>query len=66
MLNGWLAPLLIGTAVGTFFNGAEYSLNEYNQVLWQTPWRGLEAILTFHNVALGLAVLFLTRLLGIQ
>lgn len=66
ILNGWLAPLLIGTAVGTFFNGAQFSLNDYHQVTWQSPWRGLEAILTVHNVSLGLAVLFLVRLLGIQ
>jgi len=56
--------LLIGTAVGTFYNGAMFSLNELNQVDWQTPFRGLEAVLTFHNVALGLSVLFLARILG--
>jgi cytochrome d ubiquinol oxidase subunit II len=66
ILNGVLAPVLIGTAVGTFFNGAQFSLNDYNQVTWQTPARGLEAVLTFHNVALGLAVFGLSRVLGLQ
>lgn len=65
IVNGVLATVLVGTAVGTFFNGAEYSLNNMNQVDWQTPFRGLEAVLTFHNVALGLAVFFLTRILGL-
>ncbi len=65
VLNGLLGTILIGTAVGTFFNGAMFSLNDLNQVQWQTPFRGLEAVLTFHNVALGLAVFFLARILGL-
>ncbi len=64
ILNGLFGTILVGTAVGTFFNGAMFSLNELNQVSWATPFRGLEAVLTFHNVALGLAVFFLARVLG--
>jgi len=64
-INGILGPLLIGTAVGTFFNGAMFSLDSMNHVTWGTPFRGLEAVLTFHNLALGLAVLFLSRILGL-
>lgn len=71
-INGFLGTVLIGTAVGTFFNGAEFSVdklnltNPNNPVIsqWQTGWYGLEAVLTFHNVALGLAVFFLARILG--
>lgn len=65
VINGLLGTILIGTAVGTFFNGAMFSLNDMNQVQWQTPFRGLEAVLTVHNVALGLAVFFLSRILGL-
>jgi cytochrome d ubiquinol oxidase subunit II len=65
IINGLLGTILIGTAVGTFFNGAQFSLNEMNQVQWQTPFRGLEAVLTLHNVALGLTVFFLSRILGL-
>jgi cytochrome d ubiquinol oxidase subunit II len=65
VINGLLGTILIGTAVGTFFNGAQFSLNDMNQVIWQTPFRGLEAVLTFHNVALGLSVFFLARVLGL-
>jgi len=64
-VNGLLGPLLIGTAVGTFFNGAMFSLDDMNRVTWGTPFRGLEAVLTFHNLSLGIAVLFLSRLLGL-
>ncbi len=64
-LNGLLGPLLIGTAVGTFFNGAMFSLDNMNHVTWGTPFRGLEAVLTFHNLSMGLAVLFLSRVLGL-
>ncbi len=65
LINGLLGTILIGIAVGTFFNGAQFSLNALNQVIWQNPARGLEAVLTFHNVALGLALFFLARILGL-
>jgi len=64
-INGLLGPLLVGTAVGTFFNGAMFKLDDMNRVTWGTSFRGLEAVLNFHNLALGLAVLFLTRVLGV-
>lgn len=73
-INGYLAPVLIGTAVGTFFNGANFTvdLSRIGSLIpgeniisqWATPWRGLEAVADARNVALGLAVLFLTRSLG--
>lgn len=64
-MNGLLGPLLIGVAVGTFFNGAMFSLDEMNRVTWGSSFRGLEAVLNVHNVALGLSVLFLSRVLGL-
>jgi len=71
-LNGLLGTILIGTAVGTFFNGAEFTVNKMNLTnmsnpvisQWQTPAHGLEAVLNLHNVALGLAVFFLSRVLA--
>ncbi|WP_282126124.1 cytochrome d ubiquinol oxidase subunit II [Marinifilum flexuosum] len=63
-INGLLGTILIGTAVGTFFNGAEFTVNELNQSKWATPYGGLEAVLNLHNVALGLTVFLLARLLG--
>jgi cytochrome bd ubiquinol oxidase subunit II len=64
-INGSLGPFLIGTAVATFFTGSEFSLNRYNQVLWATPYYGLEALLNIRNLALGFAVLFLARINGL-
>jgi len=64
-LNGSLGPLLIGTAVATFFTGSDFSLNKMNQVRWDTAWYGLEAVLNIRNLALGFAVLFLSRINGL-
>ena len=60
--NGVLGPVLIGVVVGTFFNGAEFSVSNLNASTWQNSARGLEAVLNINNVALGLAVLFLARI----
>lgn len=65
LLNGSLAPFLIGVAVATFFTGSQFSLNEMNQVKWETPWYGLEALLNIRNLALGFAVLFIVRINGL-
>lgn len=63
-INGSVGILLIGVAVGTFFTGAEFSLNEYNQVTWQHSLRGLEAAFSLFNVSFGLMLVFLARVLG--
>lgn len=75
MINGLLAPLLVGVAVGTFFNGANFTVNfanigntaasESTISQWDSPWRGLEAVADYSNVLLGIAVLFLARSLGL-
>ncbi len=64
-INGSVGPLLIGTAVATFFTGSNFTINDMNQVQWQTAWYGLEAVLNVRNIALGLAVLFLSRVNGL-
>jgi cytochrome d ubiquinol oxidase subunit II len=64
IINGILGPVLIGTAVGTFFTGSAFSLNQMNQVLWEGPARGLEALMNIQNVTLGISVFFLARILG--
>lgn len=74
-INGILAPLLLGTAVATLFTGAQFTVNRlnlteigtYNTISqWTTPWRGLDALADYRNLSLGLAVLFLSRVLGLQ
>lgn len=64
-LNGSLGPFLIGVAVATFFTGSQFSLNRMNQVQWANTWYGLEALLNIRNLALGFAILFLTRINGL-
>jgi len=64
-INGCLGPFLIGVAVGTFFTGSRFNLNEMNQVKWADSWHGLESLLNGKNIALGLALLFLARTNGL-
>jgi cytochrome bd ubiquinol oxidase subunit II len=64
-INGCLGPFLIGVAVGTFFTGSDFSLDLYNRVTWGSNWHGIEALANPANLALGLAVLFLARILGL-
>ncbi len=75
LLNGLFGTILLGTAVGTLFTGAEFTVLRDNiahiggsNVIsqWQSPWRGLEAVCDYRNVALGLAVFFLSRTLAIH
>lgn len=71
-LNGCLAPLLIGTAVGTFFTGSQFLVDK-NAVgdiaapvisRWANSWHGLEAVANPFNVEFGLMVMFLAISLG--
>lgn len=75
VINGIGAPLLIGTAVGTMFTGAEFTVNRANLSIiggestisqWMSPWYGLEALADMRNVCLGLALVFLSRMLAAQ
>ncbi|ENU2745802.1 cytochrome d ubiquinol oxidase subunit II [Campylobacter jejuni] len=63
-INGYLGVFLIGVAVSSFFSGSEFILNEHNFVSWQNPLHGLELLLNPFNYLLGLALVFLARLLG--
>lgn len=71
-LNGVLGPLLIGTAVATFFTGAEFVVDKAAVTSvsmpvisrWANPLHGLEAALVPQNLLLGLSVLLLTRMLA--
>ena len=73
IINGVLGPLLLGTAVGTFFTGAEFVIDK-TQITevsmpvisrWATPWHGLEAVTVVWNLCLGATVFFLARVLAI-
>lgn len=72
VINGVFGPLLVGIAVGTFFNGANFVVNKaamgtgVQPVIsqWTSSWHGLEAVTDAWNLVLGIAVLFLARVLG--
>lgn len=64
LINGTVGILLIGAAVGTFFTGSHFTLNSFNSVTWETSYRGLEAAKNPFNLALGLFLVFLARILG--
>ena len=75
LINGVLGPLLIGTAVGTFFTGAEFTVDRLNLAnqggaavisQWATPWHGLKAVAEWRNVLLGAAVALLAMTLACQ
>ncbi|MEG1635059.1 MAG: cytochrome d ubiquinol oxidase subunit II, partial [Rikenellaceae bacterium] len=75
ILNGVFGTILLGAAVGTLFTGGNFIVERANIgdlggnlsiSQWQTPWHGLEAVTDFRNVALGLAVLFLSRMVAIH
>ena len=71
-VNGFLAPFLVGTAVGTFFTGSNFTVdkaaiaNPASPVIstWGSGWHGLEALGQFHAVLLGLTLVALTVILG--
>lgn len=76
LINGMVAPILIGTAVATFFTGSQFSVNFLNITVltgdrmpviseWKGPAHGLEAALNLHNLLLGLTLLFLSRVLAL-
>ena len=72
MCNGILAPFLVGTAVGTFFTGSDFTVNKLAITdpstpiisTWGNGWHGLEALGQYHAVLLGCTLVFLTAILG--
>ena len=72
MVNGLLAPFLVGTAVGTFFTGSDFTVNKVAITdpsapvisTWGNNWHGLEALGQYHAVLLGVTLMFLAAILG--
>lgn len=73
VINGIVGPLLLGGAVATFFTGSNFVVNKDNLLneghlvisQWANGSHGLDALLNPWILVLGLAVLFLARVLGI-
>ena len=75
VINGIAGTFLLGAAVGTFFTGADFTVDRSNIAnatgnniisQWNNRWYGLEALTDYRNIALGTAILFLSRILGLQ
>ena len=71
-INGVFGPFLLGVAVATFFNGANFTIEKGNLTSlqpiissWANDSYGLDALLDPWNILFGLAVLYLVRSLGI-
>lgn len=72
ILNGIVGPLLLGSAVATFFDGSNFlvekaSLTDVGSPVisrWANASAGLDALLDVWNLVFGLAVMFLARMLG--
>lgn len=75
VLNGLLGPFLLGAAVATFFEGANFIVEKNNLIdmgavtpiisRWANASHGLDALLNPWVLVFGLAVMFLARTLGI-
>ncbi len=73
IINGIVGPLLLGGAVATFFDGSNFIVDKTHVTALSQPvishWAnascGLDALLDPWNVVLGVAVLFLARILGL-
>ena len=74
IVNGVLAPILLGAAVSTFFTGSNFYVDKGNITnplapvisYWGNASGGLDACLNIFNVILGLAVLSLAKNLKIN
>lgn len=72
VINGVLGPVLLGGAVATFFTGSAFVIDKGNMAdtlmpvisRWANGWHGLDALANPWNVVMGLAVFFLSRILG--
>jgi len=62
--NGSVGTILIGVVVGTLVTGGNFIVNDSNLSHWTTHTYGLEAIVNPFNLALGLSVFFLARILA--
>lgn len=72
VFNGFVGPFLLGAAVATFFTGSAFVIDKsaMGDTLapvisrWANGWHGLDALADPWNWVLGLAVFFLSRVLG--
>jgi len=72
-LNGAIASFTLGVIVATLFTGSPFSVDLHNLSdpanpiisRWENKWHGLEALINPWNLAFGICIFFLARVLGI-
>ncbi len=72
VLNGVVGPLLLGAAIATFFTGSDFivdkgSMSNFSMPVisrWNNSWHGIDILFNIWNWVLGIAVYYLTRMLG--
>ena len=74
-INGYIGPLLLGCAVATFFEGANFIVEKNNMIdpiaatpvisRWANASHGLDALVNPWVLIFGVAVFFLARTLGL-
>lgn len=72
VFNGILGPLLLGAAVATFFTGSNFVVDKGNMSdlsmpvisRWANGWHGIDILFNIWNWVLGIAVYYLSRVLG--
>ncbi len=72
VFNGILGPLLLGAAVATFFTGSNFVVDKGNMSdlsmpvisRWANSWHGIDILFNIWNWVLGIAVYYLSRVLG--
>ena len=74
VFNGIAGPFLLGCAVAAFFTGSAFVVEKGVMAgdammvpaisRWANAWHGLDALFCPWNLVLGIAVLFLSRVLG--
>lgn len=74
VFNGVVAPILIGGAVSTFFEGSQFivdreaigqmTMGTHVISRWANEWRGLDVLFNPWTYPLALSVFFLARMLG--
>lgn len=72
LISGIVGCVGLGVAVGSMIFGADFTIGRQNLLdpqnpvisTWDTPWRGLEAFADVRCLALGVAILLLSRAAG--
>ena len=64
-VGGYISTFLLGVIVATLFTGSPFAISDMKEMTWMNSGRGFELLLNPHNLVLGVAILFLSRVLAI-